>query len=368
MARRKKTLPGLNRDSKTGIWKLDKIINEHGRIYRSTRTQSYDEAEKRALRWIKEIEDAVIHGKITRITFNEAAAKYINTETKKSLQYDINDLNKVMPHIGHYYIDQVYQETIDPYIKAEQKKGRKSTTINRTIRVVSRILNLCARSWRDDFHMPYLKTAPLLEQLKETDKQITQPIEYDEEQKLLAQLNDNYKDFWTFAVNTGLRQQNQAGLQWKWKVEMPSLNTFGFLIPENEMKNAKDFLLVLNSTALSIIEKWQGKDSIYVFPSPEGGKYWKFNAKHFNKARIVAGLKGTIKWHSARTTFATRLRAAGISEEDRAQLMSHSSKSITTQYSWADIGHLIQCVEKLGNKQEITDDKKDLSSLFRIGK
>lgn len=379
MAKRTKKLPGLNRESKTGIWKLDKIIKNYGRIYRSTGTTEYAEAERRAIRWIKDIEDAVIHGKRTRITFNEAAALYISTETKKSLKCDINDLKKVMPYIGNLYIDQVYQETLDPYIKAE-KKTKKASTINRSIRIVSRVLNLCARSWRDDHHMPYLDSPPVITQLPETDKKTTPPLEYKEEEKLLSLLKEDYQDFWLFAVNTGLREQNQAGLLWESRVDMPTLDTFGFLIPGmvdvsdddqceklvKNTKNGKDFLLVLNKTARRIIEKWQGRDAKYVFPSPKGGKYYRFNNKHFRNMREKAGLKGVITWHSARSSFATRLRAARVSEEDRAQLLGHASRSITTQYSWADVRHLIECVEKLADEQTMDEDKKDLSSLFRI--
>ncbi len=83
MARRKKTLPGLNRHIKTGIWHLDKVVRGHGRIFRSTQTTDYATAERRAIGWIKAIEDA-LDGKHqrTRITFNEAAALYITSEKK----------------------------------------------------------------------------------------------------------------------------------------------------------------------------------------------------------------------------------------------------------------------------------------------
>ena len=73
-----------------------------------------------------------------------------------------------------------------------------------------------------------------------------------------------------------------------------------------------------------------------------------------------------MKWHSACATFATRLRAAGISQEDRAQLLGHS-KNITTEYSWVGIGHLIECVEILCKKDDFhMEQKMGLKSLFRL--
>ena len=51
--------------------------------------------------------------------------------------------------------------------------------------------------------------------------------------------------------------------------------------------------------------------------------------------------------HDLRHTFGQRLRAAGISYEDRQDLLGHKSNRITTHYSQPEIEHLIQCVELL---------------------
>ncbi len=168
-----------------------------------------------------------------------------------------------------------------------------------------------------------------------------------------------------------MRQNNQVMLQWQWMVDMPNLNTYGFIIPAyvngvRNFKNGQDFLLVLNSEAKRIIEKWKGKHHIYVFPSPRGKHYSRFNNHPFRRCRKRAGLDGIITWHSTRTTFATRLRAAGVDTEDRAQLLGHK-KSITTQYSWADVQHLINCVEKLCDTSDTQNfQKMPLQSLFRL--
>ncbi len=377
MPRRKKTLPCLQQ-RETGFWHFDKIIKNYGRFAKSTGTKDYAEAERRAIRWIKEKEEAAIHGKRTRITFNQAAAMYLEkdmakpkSQQLKSIKCDANDLKKVMPTIGALYLDQIYQSTIQPYIDSELKKGRKSTTINRSLRTVSKILRLCATSWRDEHHKAYLDIPPLLKQLSEEDKENTPPIEYAEEQRLLEELNDHYKDYWNFAVNTGLREKNQTTLKWAYEVDMPVLGTSAFIIPARidgikHTKNGKDFLLLLNSVAREILERYRGLDKVFVFPSPKGGAYCRFNNKHFRNARNRAGLKGIIRWHSARATFATRLRALNISEEDRQQLIGHSSKSVTTQYSWADIRYLIECVEKLCSDDTSEDERMDLTALFRV--
>ena len=379
MARRKKTLPGLNRHPKTGNWIIDKNILGHGRFYRSTGTQDYAEAERRAIKWIKEIEESSIHGKRTILTFAEAAAIYIETEDKTSLDDDIRGLKQCMPFIGKMTLDQIYDETLKPMIKAFQTGGwtipatktepskthqpQKSSTINRKLRIISRILKLACRTWRDQYHRPYINSHPLITQLDESDKEHTNPLEWHEEERLLSELNENYRDWWTFAVNTGLRDQAQIGLRWEYEVYVPILKTNVFVVPDQEQKNDLYFLVVLNSNARAVLEKWRGKSDEWVFPSPKTGKRMsRYNNKHFRNARKRANLAGKIDWHSARATFASRCRAAGVGEEDRAKLLGHESVSTTTQYSWADVRHLIECVERLCDRDKIDQ----MSSVFRV--
>lgn len=375
MARRKKTktLPGLNRHPKTGNWIIDKIIDGYGRLCKSTGTQDYAEAERRAIKWIREIEERSIHGKNTVITFSQASAIYIETETKDSLEDDIRGLQQCMPWIGHMTLDQIHDETLKPMLKAFQQgwtstdgttyKQQKASTINRKLRIISRILKLACRTWRDEFHRPYLSSHPIITQLEEGDKEPTTPLEFAEEERLLAELNENYQDLWIFATNTGLREQAQLGLRWEYEVKLPILNTTAFVIPAEEQKNKLYFLVVLNSTAHQIIEKWRGRNNEWVFPSPKTGqRIHRVNNKHFRNARKRAGLEGKINWHSARATFATRLRAVGVGEEDRAKLLGHASVSVTTRYSWADVRHLIECVERLCERDKIDQ----MSSVFRV--
>jgi len=46
-------------------------------------------------------------------------------------------------------------------------------------------------------------------------------------------------------------------------------------------------------------------------------------------------------------TFGRRLRAAGVSFEDRQDLLGHVSTRITTHYSAAELGNLIAAAEKV---------------------
>ena len=45
--------------------------------------------------------------------------------------------------------------------------------------------------------------------------------------------------------------------------------------------------------------------------------------------------------HDLRHTYGSRLRAAGVTAEDRALLLGHSTRWMTDHYASADIGRLI---------------------------
>jgi integrase len=53
-----------------------------------------------------------------------------------------------------------------------------------------------------------------------------------------------------------------------------------------------------------------------------------------------------VRVHDLRHTFGHRLRAAGVSFEDRQDLLGHKSERMTTHYSAPDILRLIEAAEK----------------------
>jgi len=68
-----------------------------------------------------------------------------------------------------------------------------------------------------------------------------------------------------------------------------------------------------------------------------------------------------VRVHDLRHTFGERLRAAGVSLEDRQDLLGHHAGHITTHYSEAQISKLIECVETLCDEKE----KPDLTLIRR---
>ena len=69
----------------------------------------------------------------------------------------------------------------------------------------------------------------------------------------------------------------------------------------------------------------------------------------WKRARVRAGL-AQVRVHDLKHTFGRRLRAAGVSFEDRQDLLGHRAGRITTHYSAAELSRLLAAAET------VTDD------------
>ena len=147
-----------------------------------------------------------------------------------------------------------------------------------------------------------------------------------------------------FKVNTGCREHEVCTLKWEWEIKIPELNTSVFLIPAENVKNRQERLVVLNKVAQSVIEEMRGIHSRYVF-TYKGHAILKMNGHAWRKARLRANLR-LARVHDLKHTFGRRLRAAGVSFEDRQDLLGHKSGRITTHYSAAELTNLIDAAEE----------------------
>ena len=66
----------------------------------------------------------------------------------------------------------------------------------------------------------------------------------------------------------------------------------------------------------------------------------------WQNARKRVGLS-QVRVHDLKHTFGRRLRAAGVSYEDRQDLLGHKSGRITTDYSAAELQNLIEAANRV---------------------
>jgi integrase len=331
-----KVPPGLIK--RGGIWHVQKTIAGK-RIRESTDTSDLKEAERYLAHRMEEIRQASVYGVRPKRTWRQAATKYLNEATKTSLPRDAVLLGILEPFIGNLPLESVHMGTLQAYLNDRRKAGWKKRTINYGLQVTRRILNLAAGEWLDEYGLSWLAHAPKIKLLREDDKTEPYPLSWDEQQKLFAALPTHLARMALFKVNTGCRDQEVCNLQWEWEVPIPEMKTSVFLIPGHRVKNRQDRLVVLNKIAQQAIEEVRGVHPVYVF-TYRGKPLKRMNDKTWQEARKKVGLQ-QVRVHDLKHTFGRRLRAAGVSFEDRQDLLGHKSARITTHYSRPELMSLM---------------------------
>lgn len=376
----RRNTPGIQ--LRKGIWHIDKKIDGQ-RLCESTGTSDREEAEAILAQRISAIRQAKLYGVRQKRTFREAATRYlIENENKSSIKTDAYHLQALDPFIGDIALDLIHDGTLASFIegmklittvrkvgreKIETTRPRKAKSINLALSVVRRILNLAARKWRDESGKTWLETAPLITFLDESDARKPYPMSWAEQKALVSEMPAYLGSMLLFKVNTGCREQEVCKLQWDWEVKVPELDTSIFVIPakfggrdgSSGVKNKEDRVVVMNRVARSVIEAQRDKHKVYVFPV-DGGAMHRMNNSAWNSATDrAADLIGqeagkpaawgfrNLRVHDLKHTFGRRLRAAGVSLETRKVLLGHTTGDITTHYSAAEIGELIEAVEKV---------------------
>ncbi len=332
----RKTFSGLFR--RGSIWHIDKRFKSR-RICESTGTSQIKEAEIYLAHRLEEIRQAEVYGVRPKRIFREAATRYLEEATKATIREDARQLRLLDPYIGLLPLQAVHMGTLLRFIKNRKARGLRNRTVNCGLQVVRHILNLAAGEWIDEYGMTWLPHAPKIKLIPEIDRQEPYPLSWEEQDRLFNELPDYLKRMALFKVNTGCRDQEVCGLRWQWEVEVPELNTSVFIIPGQRVKNRQDRLVVLNQIAWTIAQQMRGEHPEYVF-SFEGHRIRQMYGRAWRAARDRAGLP-QVRVHDLKHTFGRRLGAAGVSFEDRQDLLGHKSGRITTHYSQVELTSLI---------------------------
>jgi integrase len=352
----RKRTPGLY--VRNGVWHIDKQYRG-GRLCESTGERDLANAQEYLTKRLEELRQAAVYGVRPKRSFRQASTKYLNEADKRSVERDAQDIRLLEPFLGDLLLEQVHMGTLRRFIEARQDQKVKNATINRSLAVVRHLLNLAAGEWMDDNGLTWLAAAPKIKLLAMRDARSPYPLSWDEQRLLFQELPPHLARMALFKVNTGCREQEVCGLRWEWEIAIPELDTSAFIIPGSQVKNGEDRLVVLNRTAKSVIESVRGEHGEYVFtylaPAAERrervGRIYNSAWKRARKAaaeqyEAVLGQMcpegfRKVRVHDLKHTFGRRLRAAGVSYEDRQDLLGHKSGRITTHYSAAELENLI---------------------------
>jgi integrase len=390
----RKAISGLYQ--KGGVWQIDKVFRGE-RLRESTGTGDRQEAEQYLIHRLEQLRQQKVYGVRRTRTWEEAATRFlIESKDQPSIKLTAHHLSQLHPYLKDLPLTHIDDQALEPFIKdrlkgmvlpgGKQLKPVAPRTINISIERVIRVLSLCARKWRDEERRPWLESVPMLAKL-DLKKKVREPypMTWEEQSILFGELPAHLQTMALFKVNTGTREQEVCKLRWDWEILVPELGTSVFLIPSDfggrhersGVKNGDERLVVLNSVAKSIIDKQRGLSKEWVFPYKDNAMH-RMNDSAWKKARVRAAKLwqeinlrpahpgyASIRIHDLKHTFGRRLRAAGVTEEDRKALLGHKNGSITSHYSGAELGHLIEAA----NMVSATDSRGPVLTILkrRIG-
>lgn len=376
----RKRMPGLRKVG--NIWHIEKKINGR-RLCESTGANNLKEAEKYLIRRLEGIRQATVYGIRPKRIFREAATKFLQeNQHKKSIREDAMMLRILDSFIGDLPLEAIHMGSLQSYVEARRKDGVKARTINYGFQVVRRILNLAAGEWMDEHGLTWLAAAPKIKLLSQQDARKPYPLDWEEQDRLFNALAPHLKEMALFAVNTGCRNREICRLRWSWevKVPIPEIDTV-FVIPGEYTKNSEDRVVVLNQVAQQVIERQRNKHPEFVFTFRNKPTLNMLN-NGWRKARKKAGL-AYLRVHDLKHTFGRRLRSAGVSFEDRQDLLGHKSARITTHYSSAELLTLWKAANKVCGERDtrptltllrwdkemdrsVVDHEKSTKSIFSV--
>jgi integrase len=308
-------------------------------------------------------------------TFAEAATRYLAEFQGKDKSRAAHSIAAVAPYIGQLRLIDVDDEAMAQF-KEDRRLGRApfaepamASTVNKDLTQVVTILNKAARVWR------WIPMAPKLEHLKGATRQ-PYPLTWEEQDRLLRCLPTSWDlGLALFAINTGCRKEEIYGLRWsdrRWIPELDVKDAEGsvkermFVFVLGDTKNGHQRAVILNSIARRVVQSqlaYQEEHGMteYIFPSHRIGQYGsrvRHGGKMFDQAWKLAGLPYTkmVKrgLHNCRHTFAHRLRAAGVPQEDRNALLGHANTNLAEHYATPDIERLLAHAEKVTVRKETT--------------
>lgn len=284
-------------------------------------------------------------------TFDDAVDRYLDEFKGKDLKRQALALESTAKYIGETPLIDVDDAALKQY-KLDRVNGTgqfdrpaMAGTVNKELTCAVTVLNKACRVWR------WIPSAPKFEHV-DGDVRKAYPLTWEEQDRLFVALPTLWECVAAlFAVNTGVRKSELFGLKWTDRRDIPSLNTYVFIL--RNTKNGKDRAVICNWLARKAVSHMEKvRCSEYVFPAElirQSGKIWA-------QAWVRAGLPNDPLTrrgiHNLRHTAGARLRAADVPDEERAFLLGHNNASLVQHYALPDIERLAAYAERITVRRE----------------
>ena len=262
------------------------------------------------------------HGK-PRKTYDDAMAEFVN-EHLQSLKPSARrryhtSIDRLTPRLGGMFLDDINTTRLREFVAYRRREGVKDATIRRDLACLSSMFTLAvSEGWADANPVKNMDKRSIRESAPRT-----RYLSHNEETALIYHSGAYLWPMVTFAIDTGLRLEEQLSLEWS-QVDLRRGEIF---IPNTKTDMPRTVQL-LSRSARFLAQSPVYLRSPYVFVKKGGARYGKLTRGLAGACRR-AGIKD-LKWHDLRRTCGCRLlQDHGLDIFKVRDWLGHKSVAVT---------------------------------------
>lgn len=338
-----------------GLYKRGKTwwgrAQRQGREYRrSLKTADKAVAWRRLRQWTGEL-DKIAWGDKPARTFNEAAEKFAKehatTLRPSSARRYRTSLMHLIDHFNGKYLHDVTSAMLMEFEGKRRTDGAAAPTIRRDLACLSSVMGSALDwEWIDVNPIPAYMRRRRRRGLKESPPR-TRYLTQQEELKLLSGATPEPARAIKFAIDSGLRREEQFSLTWA-QIDFARGR---ILLGKNTKSGIPREVPFIGRVGTILGTMPRHIRSPYVFWHDNGRRYNNME-KGLKSAAKRAGIKD-LRWHDLRRTFGCRrIQVDRLSMEQIRELLGHHSVSVTEKsYAFLSIDQIQADLTKTGTSE-----------------
>lgn len=329
---------GLHRRRDSRFWWVNVVLPNGKRLRESTGTEHREEAEAYLAKLKHESHQARYLGVKPRRSWQEAAVRYLALKAHlRDYEKQRRLCKKLDAYLGRVMLNDITGDVLWSIVEGEQKKGNKAATINRCLALVRSVLRAAHFDWQWLDRIPRVR---LLPGEVERDRWLTK----DEAGRLLGYCPPHLTALVRFALATGCRAREIAGLEWA-RVDLKRGTAW-----LDQTKNGTPRGVPLNRDAVAVLEGERGKHEQYCFTFRGKPIRYELTNTAWQNAVRKAGL-GDLRFHDLRHTWASWHRQAGTSTDELKELGGWKSREMVDRYAKFATDHLGAAAARIESKR-----------------
>ncbi|MCC6543097.1 MAG: site-specific integrase [Nitrospirae bacterium] len=279
----------------------------------------------------------------TKGTFRELAQDLITDyeiNGRRSIVRAKENIERLKEFFGECHVTDITSDLINAYIIKRQKQGVKNGTINRELKILSRMFTLgMERTPKKVTSVPYI---PHLEE----NNVRTGFFEQDEFLSLRGALPEYAKLPVTIAYYTGMRSGEILSLTWKQVDVINKQLTLSPLLTKNKTERKIFLYGELYDMISTAWEAWQWQGQSCPWVCHKEGKRIKTLRSAWSRATKQIGLENML-FHDFRRTGIRNMVRAGIPDSVAMTISGHKTRSVFDRYNIVSEDDLKAAAQKM---------------------